>query len=196
MADYEVIASGSVDASAPTTISITGIPGTFKHLMLSLSAASTLSSGAATGTDYVGMRFNGDTASNYGFAAQIKNDSSSGAAAQVRAAFPGQPASGWLYIPARHSGQSTKKFSHTNYYIPLYSGSTFKKAVLIDHVLPYMYDFPSTGNANGIQMWEGVAGWDNTAAITSIQLISYKAIIGGTSCGFAVNTSYVLSGLA
>jgi len=196
MADYEVIASGSVDASAPTTINITGIPGTFKHLMLSLSAASTLSSGAATGTDYVGMRLNGDTASNYGYAAQIKGDSASGAGTQVRAAFPGQQALGWLYIPARHSGQSTKKFSHTNYYIPLYSGSTFKKAVLTDHVLPFMYDFPSKGNANGIQMWEGVSGWNNTAAITSIQLISYEAVISGTSCGFAVNTSYVLSGLA
>lgn len=195
MADFEVIASGSVDSSAPTSISITSIPGTFKHLMLSLSAASTLSSGAATATDYVGMRFNGDTASNYGYAAQIKQDTD-GTGTQVRAAFPGQQALGWQYIPARHSGQSTKKFSHTNYYIPLYSGSTFKKAALIDHVLPYQYNWPTGGSNNGIQMYTGVAGWDNTAAITSIQLISYEAVVGGVSCGFAVNTSYVLSGLA
>ncbi len=194
MADYEVIASGSVDASAPVTINITSIPGTFKHLLFSLNSASTLSSGSYS--DLLIMRFNGDTGSNYNRARQYKYDSSSGAGTQDR----GEDSSmgvAFTRIPTRHSGQSTKSFAHTNICIPAYSDTVFTKGVLIDHLNPYSYNFPTTGQESGIGSFIGVGGWNNTAAITSIQISSYEGLVTGTSgCGFAVNTSYVLSGLA
>ena len=194
MADYEVIASGSVDASAPVTINITSIPGTFKHLLFSLNSASTRNSGGYE--DLLVMRFNGDTGSNYNRARQYKYDFSSGAGTQARTEGSSMGVA-FVVMPTRWVGQSTKSFSHTNICIPAYSGAVLTKGVLVDNLNPYNYNFPTTGTESGIYQYIGVGGWDNTAAITSIQISTYEGLVNGTAgWGFAVNTSYVLSGLA
>ena len=56
MADYEIIAQGSVDSSAPGLITLDSIPGTYKHLELVINGASTRDN--TSYHDYFTMYFN------------------------------------------------------------------------------------------------------------------------------------------
>jgi hypothetical protein len=192
MADFEILAQGETDTSNPATVNITGIPGTFKHLMISIMAASTRSSGSYT--DYLMLRFNSDTASNYGYAQQNKIDTD-GTGTQSRSALGTQVACGYWPMPTSWGSQSTKSQAHCNLIIPLYASTTFVKSVLVDWVQPYVYNWPSNGANTAIGFHTGISGWNSTAAITSIQMTSYEAGASGNG-GFRANTSYLVAGLA
>ena len=197
MPDYEIIAEGSVDSSAPSLITIDSIPGTYKHLELVFQAASTLSSSAYH--DYITMYFNNSTTANtYMRSVNYQADAATtitGVTTQGYGPSGAQSRMGYWYMPTRWSSQSTKLFSYNRFYIPNYAGTTLTKAVLGWNMLAGAYDWPGGGSNSGVGVQSGVWGWNDTSAVTRIDLESYDASTGG-STGFAVNTSYILAGVA
>jgi hypothetical protein len=193
MADYEIIAEGSVDGSAPTLITLDSIPGTYKHLELVINGASTRSN--TSYHDFFTMYFNNSTTANtYMRSVNYQADASttiSGVTTQGYGPSGAQNQMGYWYLPTRWSGQSTQLMSYNRFYIPNYSGTTLTKAVLGWNMLAGAYDWPGSGGSNsGVGVQSGVWGWNDTSAVTRIDLKSYE-----TGFGFAVNTSYILAGI-
>tara|TARA_R110002020_G_C16262149_1_gene770556 strand:- start:794 stop:1378 length:585 start_codon:yes stop_codon:yes gene_type:complete len=194
MPDYEIIAEGSVDGSAPGLITLDSIPGTYKHLELVINGASTRDN--TSYHDYFTMYFNNSTTANtYMRSVNYQADASttiSGVTTQGYGPSGGQNQMGYWYLPTRWSGQSTQLMSYTRFYIPNYSDTTLTKAVLGWNMLAGAYNWPGTGGSNsGVGVQSGVWGWNDTSAVTRIDLKSYE-----TGFGFAVNTSYILAGVA
>jgi len=71
---YESIATYS--PSGVTTVTFSSIPSTYQHLQLRM-----LTRTATSASDFIAIRFNGDSGSNYGFHYLYGNGSSAGAAA-------------------------------------------------------------------------------------------------------------------
>ena len=194
MADYEIIAQGSVDSSAPGLITLDSIPGTYKHLELVINGASTRDN--TSYHDYFTMYFNNSTtADTYMRSVNYQADASttiSGVTTQGYGPSGAQNQMGYWYLPTRWSGQSTQLMSYTRFYIPNYSDTTLTKAVLGWNMLAGAYAWPGSGGSNsGVGVQSGVWGWNDTSAVTRIDLKSYE-----TGFGFAVNTSYILAGVA
>ena len=194
MADYEIIAQGSVDSSAPGLITLDSIPGTYKHLELVINGASTRDN--TSYHDYFTMYFNNSTtADTYMRSVNYHADASttiSGVTTQGYGPSGAQNQMGYWYLPTRWSGQSTQLMSYTRFYIPNYSDTTLTKAVLGWNMLAGAYDWPGSGGSHsGVGVQSGVWGWNDTSAVTRIDLKSYE-----TGFGFAVNTSYILAGVA
>jgi hypothetical protein len=193
MADYEIIAEGSVDSSAPSKITIGSIPSTYKHLMLTMNAASTRDN--TSYHDFIQMYFNNSTtADTYCRSVNYQADASttiSGVTTQGFGPSGAQNKIGYFYLPTRWSGQSTQLFSYTRFYIPNYSSTTLTKALMGWNQLPGAYDWPGSGGSNsGVGVQSGCWGWNDTSAINQIDIESYE-----TGFGFAVNTSYILAGI-
>tara|TARA_R100001530_G_C4314087_1_gene153859 strand:+ start:494 stop:1075 length:582 start_codon:yes stop_codon:yes gene_type:complete len=192
MPDYEIIAEGSVDGSAPSTIVLSGIPADYTHLELTFNSASTRSSGSYN--DYIYLQFNGDsTSGNYCRVYSYKADGV-GTPTQAAQGFgPSDPQTSIFFgiSPTRWVGQSTQLMTYSRFYIPNYSGTTLTKSAIIWNMCAGAYDWPGTGGSNsGTAVQNTVGGWDDTSAITSITLASYEA-----GFGFAVNSSYILAGI-
>ena len=126
MADYEIIAQGSVDSSAPGLITLDSIPGTYKHLELVINGASTRDN--TSYHDYFTMYFNNSTtADTYMRSVNYQADASttiSGVTTQGYGPSGAQNQMGYWYLPTRWSGQSTQLMSYTRFYIPNYSDTT------------------------------------------------------------------------
>jgi hypothetical protein len=117
MADYEILKEGSVDSSAPSKITLDLIPGTYKHLMLTINAASTRSS--SSNIDFMTMYFNNSTtAETYCRSVNQQADASTTVTSGNTQGF-GPSGNldriGYLYMPTRHSGQSTQLFSYSRF---------------------------------------------------------------------------------
>ena len=193
MADYEIIAEGSVDSSAPNKITLSSIPSTYKHLMLTINGASTRNSGSYH--DFITMYFNNSTtADTYCRSVNYQADASTTVTSVATQGFGpsgAQSKIGYLYLPTRWSGHSTQKFSYTRFYIPNYSSTTLTKALLGWNQLPQSYDWPaSSGSNTGVGVQSGCWGWNDTSAINQIDLETNE-----TGFGWAVNTSYILAGI-
>ena len=193
MADYEIIAEGSVDSSAPSKITLGSIPSTYKHLMLTINGASTMNSGSYH--DFITMYFNNSTtADTYMRSVNYQADASttiSGGATQGFGPSGAQNKMGYMYLPTRWSGQSTQLFSYNRFYIPNYANTTLTKAMIGWNMLAGAYDWPGSGGSNtGVGVQSGCWGWNDTSAITQIDLEIYNATFG-----WAVNTSYILAGI-
>tara|TARA_R110000765_G_scaffold337668_1_gene427963 strand:+ start:929 stop:1507 length:579 start_codon:yes stop_codon:yes gene_type:complete len=191
MADYEIIAEGSVDGSAPTAITLGSIPGDYTHLELMFNGASTRSS--VDYDDYTTIQLNADTTSgNYCRAYAYKKDGV-GAPTQVRQGFGPTGAQNSMgntaWLPTRLAGQSTKLMAYARYYFPNYSGTTLTKGMIGWACCAGAWDWPGTGGSDSATATlNGVWGWNDTSAITSITINMGYA-------GFAVNTSYILAGI-
>ena len=193
MADYEIIAEGSVDSSAPSKITLGSIPSTYKHLMLTINGASTRNS--TSNHDFIMMYFNNSTtASTYCRSVNYQADASttiSGVATQGFGPSGAQNKMGYMYLPTRHAGQSTQLMAYNRFYIPNYASTTLTKAMLGWNMLAGAYDWPGSGGSNtGVGVQSGCWGWNDTSAITQIDLETYE-----TGFGWAVNTSYILAGI-
>ena len=143
---FELIASSTVGAGGATTIDFTSIPQTYTDLCLKLSARVNQSS--SYGID-VYLLPNGSSSSLtakrlYGDGSAAGSDSLT----QIRGI-------------ATSTAQTANTFANTEFYIPNYTGSTYK-SVSVDGV--------AENNAtNAFELL--VAGlWSNTAAITSLTL--------------------------
>lgn len=133
--------------SDATTVTFSSIPGTYRHLRLIAAGRIT----QATTEDYVYIRFNGDSGSNYD-EIRSNNGSFGQSSAQTKARigdFPGTSA------PSGSAGQF-------ELLIPAYALTTFHKTVRSNSGV---WDQSSTGVMN-----EFFARWRDTSAIATIEL--------------------------
>lgn len=152
-AAFESIASTTVGAGGATTITFSGIPGTYKHLQIR--AYSTC--GRTDGDNNYILRFNGDTGSNYsnhkvfGSGAAV---SATSATSQDRINLDFAISSPWV---------GTNNYSPMILDILDYANTNMSKAVR------YLTGFDSNnGNRDRLSFASG--GWYSTSAITSITL--------------------------
>jgi hypothetical protein len=78
--DYESIATATVGAGGSSSVSFTSIPSTYSHLQIRGIARNT---SAGTASDYILLKINSDTGSNYAFHWLYGTGSAAGAAASI-----------------------------------------------------------------------------------------------------------------
>ena len=190
MADYEILKEGTV-GSTTQDIDITGIPGTFKHLELNLVMASSFTSDI---DDAINIRLNGDTTAGNYCIARVFSQSSSATVSQIeRSGFGGGTQDRmWKvgYTPTRYSsGGTSSLFGYTRILFPAYSQTNFTKSCLTMSSVPAANDFPGS-SVSGAGVMKGCFGWNSTAAITSIKLMSWR------TGGFLTNSTYTIAGIS
>lgn len=153
-----VLISESILSADASIVTFSNIPQNFRHLKVVCYGRIT----GATVADYVGLRFNGDSGSNYDV---IK------LSGQGNGSFLGVTASnaGNLITIGNMPGSSSSRTTHagnTDAIIPHYAGSTFDKVV---HSTSYnAYTTANTSNNPLIQQLGG--SWRNTVPVTQIDL--------------------------
>jgi len=177
MADYEVIAQGTLTTSTSTSINITSIPATFSHLELFINNRSTK---AANTTDGGEINVNGNTSSVYGtIGLYFFNSGSTGLLNQnVNSRTK-------LDNPFRimNDNMPANQYAATRFVIPNYSNtSVTRKGFLIQS---------STASTRNSEYWHFVAMGNITtsAAINRIEMFAESA-----SYPFKAGTSYFLAG--
>lgn len=144
--------------SSAASIEFTSIPQTFTDLMLLVSLRGTTAQ-IYTLTE---LRFNG---SNTGNSSRTLEGSGSAASSQILATY--------IYPNAGNGANSTSNtFSNHSIYVPNYAGST-NKSVSIDAVLE--------NNATTAYAALVAGLWSNTAAITSLAILTSDLFVAGSS---------------
>jgi len=134
-----------------SSIDFTAIPATYTDLVLKVS----IRSNQVSGNDFIKLRFNSDTGSNYsyrrlyGTGSAVGSDNSGGAVSSAVSA----------YIST--TGDTANTFGNGEFYIPNYTGSTYK-SVSVDGV--------AENNASAAYSSLVADLWSSTSAITSINL--------------------------
>jgi hypothetical protein len=158
--DFESIATVTVGSGGSATISFTAIPSTYTHLQI---RGMTLS---ATAVNYVRIRFNSDTGTNY--TRHLLEGTGSAASAEA--------ATGLTFTPAGYTGASANPsvfvtdildYKNTNKY------TTIRSLSGIDQ------------NGSGFVNF-GSGLWLNTAAITSIDITHNSSINFNQYSSFAL----------
>ena len=146
----ETVISTTTTASSAASVTISSIPGTYRHLKLRVFGRSNL---AGADNDTILLQFNGDTASNYTW----NRDGAADAGSAFTSGSTSATAITAAYIPA---ATSTAGFAGImEMLIPFYTNTTFKKTGWGGN----------TGKGGGgvYQMNIGWS-WASTSAITSI----------------------------
>lgn len=159
-----LISQQTVTGSSVANIEFAAIPGTYKNLRIVYNALITSGS-----WDHMHMRFNNDTAGNY-----ISQTLSA-----IQTTLTGAELVAGTYMRmsrVAQTGASTGFIAIANY-----SGAILKKSAISQGVSLPAY---TTG---GVQLFTSGNGWDNTAAITEIDLFS------GTG-NWEVGSSFTLYG--
>ena len=141
----------TVGSGGAASIEFTGIPSDADDLLLVVNARTAY---AGTGDNIV-ARFNSDSANNYTYRWLYGNGSSAGSGTGS--------ISGILGISASGSTSTANTFGNSAVYIPNYAGSTNKSASC---------DAVNENNATGATQFINAGIWNNTAAITTITLVS------------------------
>jgi hypothetical protein len=171
MPTYTQIGSAVVvGAGGQASITFSSIPATFTDLVVKVG----LRQGSGSGNAY-GIRFNGDTASNYTAKVLRNNGNVAGS----------YTTSGTIMfeIKVPNTGDTASTFSNDEFYIPNYLSST-QKSVSMDNA--YDVNTSSYDSPNSLQAGK----WSGTAAITSLTLI------GTSSWNFAEHSSAYLYGVS
>jgi hypothetical protein len=148
---YEAIATVTVGSGGAANIEFTSIPQTYTDICIKLSARSD----RASWLDYLYVRFNGSSATNYsdryilGYGTTVESASHSSAAQLYMVAITGDTA-------------TASTFGNGEIYIPNYAGST-NKSVSTDLVLEN-----NSASNNSLSLNAGL--WSQTAAISSVTL--------------------------
>jgi hypothetical protein len=153
-----LIQTVTVGAGGASTISFSSIPQNFTDLVLVVSQVTTRSSGV----DQINLTFNGSAA---GYTTRLLYGTGTGVGSETG------PSSAFTYAYGEGGTSTANTFSNIAFHIPNYAGSA-NKSLSIDAV--------SEGNSAGGGWQNIVTGlWANTAAITSISLVSnYGANFG------------------
>jgi len=142
-------------AGGETTISFTGIPSTYKHLQLRGIARDTFSGSSGYGTMY--LRFNSDTGNNYNWAYSGTNTALNyGSAANDSK----------VAVPSAFLLGGTTAGYYGTFIIDIYNYSNTNLNTTVKHIAGADAKVVSTS----YQMNVGNGNWNNTAAVTSIQL--------------------------
>ena len=160
---YTLISSNVLSSSA-ASVTFSAIPATYTDLVLRVSARSTRS---AT-FDFFEVRFNADSAANYG-STEMYGDGST--ASSVR-----QSSQNFAYPEFMNGNTSTSDtFASTELYIPNYLVSANKPFSSLS--------VSETNSATGAYVDAYAGLWTNTAAITSISLKpgSTRSFVSGSS---------------
>ena len=162
----------TVGSGGAASIEFTSIPQTYTDLYIVCSARNSSSSGID-----MGMRFNGNTGTNYSYRSIYGSGSS---------ASSGSASSETLFTRAGYaagSGYTASTFSNVSYYIPNYTSSN-NKSVSIDCV----------NEQNSSTAYAGLFAllWSQTSAITSVTLYVNS---GNTAENFAQYSSATLYGI-
>jgi len=148
---YESIATVTASGSS-ATMQFTSIPSTYQHLQLRIITRST----NASTVSYSGMRFNGDTASNYSYHYLTGNGSATGSAAATT-----QTDTFGVNMPGASALSNT--YAIAIYDILDYANTNkFKTLRILDG-----YDLNGSG-----EVFLGSGLWQSTAAINRIDLFS------------------------
>lgn len=159
---YVAIATTTVGSGGAANIEFTSIPGTYTDLLVMVSARND----AAVTNGQVRIQLNGSTTtSEYSLRYLIGTGSSAASGAE-------SPASNyfWTYCPGDNATAST--FGNSYYYIPNYTSSN-NKSISADGTME--------NNATGSRMNLTAYLWSNTAAITSIKLLTANNDTGASA---------------
>jgi hypothetical protein len=175
MADFDIIAEGTLSSGA-TSISLSGIPQTYSHLEFQISARGSYASAYPGSSNY---RFNSDSGTNYG-----------GTHGYVSSGTPGVEGYSLNALTQTYYGTvlaldswTTNIQGVTSWIIPNYTSTSFAKQVFMTGTV---------ADTNSIYTLRfGSGAWDNTAAITAIELLEPSA---GTE--IMAQSSYWLAGWA
>lgn len=173
---YKLLQTVSVGASSSSSaITFSSIPNTYKDLAIRISCKST----TTLGEDTLGIRFNGDSGSNYNTTLLQGYGSAGQSAAAV-----GTGTLAWTgLITDNQSSSTTWAFGSTNIYIPNYAGSNQKGFIANG------YD-EGTPTAALMRMFKNK--WTGTAAINSITITILSA---GSGYVFGQYTNAYLYGI-
>ena len=169
---YESIATVTVGSGGQSTITFSSIPSTYKHLQIRSFIQTNRS--AATG-DYLAIRFNGDTASNYN--AHFLGGNGTSAVAGVE----GNGTS--MLIERVSCSTQTNIFSGMVWDILDYASTSKNKTMRSLGG----YDVNGDASTTNLNLMSGL--WINTAAMTSI------TINAGVGTGFTQYSSFALYGI-
>ncbi len=169
----EVIQRLTFESNNTSNIEFTNISQTYDDLVIKISTRNTGNNAGMS------VRFNGDAGGNYLF--RILYGTGVSAASFNQGSFAGYNTSIFAYIVPSTANASI--FSNTDIYIPNYRGSN-SKLISIDSV--------SEDNATGSYQSTTAGLWSNTAAITSIRLISDP---GGNASDLARYSTATLYGV-
>lgn len=155
--------SSQVLGSTTATVTFSSIPGTYKDLILKISART-----GRTDPDYILLTFNSDTTSSgttYSDTYMLGSGS---------AATSGRDSSGATIYDVGIPGvnQTSNTFSSTEIYIPSYTASDNK---------PFSSFSVTENNATAADIWVGANLWKNTAAITQINMKAVSSFVAGSS---------------
>jgi hypothetical protein len=141
---YQLIEHITVGSGGAASIEFTGIPqdGVDLVMMLSLRSSNT----------NVGIKFNGIST---GFSSKRLSGSGSSASANSRT-------DNFIQDLANFTGMTANTFASTSYYISNYSGATAKS---------FSVDAVQEQNTTAAYQVIAAALWNNTAAITSIEIV-------------------------
>jgi hypothetical protein len=161
---FDSIASAT--PSGVNTVTFSSIPGTYSHLQLRILART-----ATSASDFISVRFNGDSASNYGFH-YLRGDGSSASAGATT------PDSVIAWNIA-DGGDTANSFNASIFDVLDYANTNkYKTARLLDG-----HDFNGSGQ---VELRSGA--WRSTSAITSIEVFTFGP-------NFATGTSIALYGI-
>lgn len=175
MADFEIIAEGTL-SSGVSSISLTSIPQTYVHLEFQISARGSFSSSYPGSSS---MRFNNDSGTNYGGTHGYVSSGTPGAEGYSLNALSNLYYSNVLAL----NSWTTNIQGVTSWIVPNYTSTSFAKQVFMTGTV---------ADANSIYTLRfGSGAWDNTAAITRIDLLEPSS---GTQ--IMAQSSYWLAGWA
>lgn len=164
---YLLIAKTTL-ASPTSVITFSGIPATYTDLCLKLSVRGTT---GGTFNEYIEIRVNGDTGSNYARTLLYTDDGTTIKSFRNASA-------AYVYVAGVPSaGNTSNTFANAEYYIPNYNSSNMKP-MAISHV--------GDANTTASYLIQQAGQWVGTSAITSISL---------TGNSFAANSSFYLYGI-
>ena len=165
-ANYVLLEKITVGAAGASSVTFSSIPQTgYTDLVIKTSVRS-VGTGGSGFDDYLNIRFNGDSGTNY---AEKYLQGYAGSAASGGSASRNKILAGF----GNGSSSTSNTFSSNEMYIPNYAGSTYK-SLSIDGVLE--------NNSSSDYVMRLIAPiWNNTAAITSINLFLDGANIASGS---------------
>ena len=165
---YTLIASNTL-GSAAATVTFSSIPSTYTDLIVRIGARTD----RASTLDYISVRFNNDSATNYSIT-WLEGDGSTPASSRA------STISSFYQLPADAASATGNTFSECEIYIPNYTVSANKQVNLIG----------SQENNNANNRTAAIAGlWRNTNAINSIAFTSFYGN------NFVTNSSFYLYGI-